>query len=227
MSSRAPFFEPPLPPADDMEEPGGFVNLPWTPPMNVVPVSVPVDADVFVSDSVVVRVPEIQVFDRGMLLRLEAWVHPEAAVRAAGVHGLPEEPRLGILLGDGTKLGSGEPGHSPDVAPDEPGSPERPSLVMNGGGGGELRTTQSWWLHPVPDRDAELVVEWEALEVPETFVPLDLVAVREASTRARVLWHVPDADYPEGGWFGWSTIGGSVYSGSPEVQGDDPRDGRA
>jgi hypothetical protein len=195
-----------------MEEPQRFVNHPWTPPINVVPVSVPVDADVFTSDSVVLRVPEIQAFDRGMLLRVEAWVHPQAAERAVGEHGLPEEPRVGILLGDGTKLGAGEPGYSPDMAPEEPGSPERPSLVMSGGGTGELRATQSWWLYPVPEGDAELVVAWEALDVPETFVPLDLVAVREASARARVLWHVPDADHPEGGWFGWSTMEGTAYT---------------
>jgi hypothetical protein len=117
MSSRAPFFEPPLPPPEKMEEPRRFVNHPWTPPINVVPVSVPVDADAFTSDSVVIRVPEIQAFDRGMLLRVEAWVHPGAAVRAVGVHGLPEEPRVGILLGDGTKLRAGEPGTPPTSHP--------------------------------------------------------------------------------------------------------------
>lgn len=222
MSSREPFFEPPLPQPEEAREPRTFANVPWAPPINVVPVTVPVEDDVVATEKVVIRVQDILAYDRGMLLRVEAWLHPDSAALAEGPHGLPEEPRVGMLLGTGTKLGAGEPGHIPDVAPDEPESPPVPLFTMAGGGAGELRVTQTWWVAPVPDGEADLVVAWAALDVPETFVRLDLDAVREASGRARELWALPDVEAGEYGWFAYAPGGHMAYpfSGDTATGGD-------
>lgn len=211
MSSRPPFFEPRHPPEQESREQPRFVNHPWMPPLNVVPVVVPLNLDVVTSDLVVVRVPEVRAFDRGMLVEVEAWLHPDAAARVDGSDGLPDEPRVGLLLGDGTRLGAGETGPSPDAAPEPPDAPTEPLFVQYGAGSGELRANQSLWVAPVPEGNAELVVAWDALHVPETYSMLDLAAVREAATRARELWPLPDSDGEEFGWFAYAPRGGTAY----------------
>ena len=215
MSDRAPFFEPPHPPVDEPEEPARFVNHPWMPPLNVVPTVVALNLEVVETDLVVMRVAEVRVFDRGMLVETEAWVHPESAARAYGAYGMSEEPRVGLLLDDGTKLGSRESGTSPDLPPDAPNVPTAPMFVQHGGASGELRVGQSWWVSPLPAGDAELVVSWSAFDVPETFVRLDLSAVREAAQRARELWPLPDHQGEEFGWFAHAPWAGTTYTPPP------------
>ncbi|WP_353953438.1 hypothetical protein V6K52_08470 [Knoellia sp. S7-12] len=223
MSSREPFFEPPLPPPEEPERDRQFANVPWSPPINVVPVVVPIGVDVVVTDDVVIRVMDAQAYGRGVLLRVETWVHPESAMRAQDRHGMPEEPQVGMLLGDGTKVGAGGPGHSPDVGPGEPGTASAPLFVNAGGGAGELRVTQTWWVSPVPDGAAEMVVAWTALDVPETFVPLDLDVVRDASARAKELWPLPDVEDGSYGWFAYAPGGHTAYTSSlgHSLDGDD------
>ncbi|MFC7488179.1 hypothetical protein ACOCJ7_17550 [Knoellia sp. CPCC 206453] len=214
MSSRAPFFEPPLPQPDEPEETRQFANVPWAPPINVVPAVVPIEVDVVATDNVVIRVMDAQAYDRGMSLRIETWVNPDSASRAQDRHGLPEEPQVGLLLDDGTKLGAGDLGHSPDVGPDEPGTADAPLFIPTGGISGELRASQHMWIAPVPAGEAELVVAWSSLDVPETFVSLDLGAVREASGQARELWPLPDVTESEMGWFAYAPGGHTAYTSS-------------
>jgi len=222
MSSRAPFFEPPLPQPEEPDELRQFANVPWAPPINVVPVIIPVEADVIATPQVAIRVSDIQAYDRGMLLRVEAWVHPEAAPRPADVHAhyLHEEPRVGLLLGDGTKLGAPADGPTPDMAASEPGTVV-PVFASIGGISGELRASQSFWVSPIPDGTVELVVAWEALDVPETFLALELDAVRAASSGARELWPVPDADLEHSGWFASAPGGHTAYGPSLTLTTDD------
>jgi hypothetical protein len=225
MNSREPFFEPPLAPVDEgQDDQPRFANHPWSPPINVVPVIIPVETDVIATPQVVIRVHDIQAYDRGMLLRVESWVHPEAAPRPADVHYLHEEPRVGLLLGDGTKLGAPADGPTPDMAAPEPGTVV-PIFAPTGGISGELRASQSVWVSPVPDGTAELVVAWEALDVPETFLALDLDAVRAASRGARELWSVPDADLEQGGWFAYAPGGHTAYKPSLTLPMDDDGEG--
>ena len=221
MSSRERFFEAPLPQPEEPEESRQFANVPWAPPINVVPALVPIEVDVVATDDVVIRVMDVRAYDRGMLLRVETWVQPDSAIRAQDRHGMPEEPQVGLLLGNGTKLGAGDPGHSPDVGPDEPGSIAAPLFITAGGGTGELSVTQTFWVTPLPDGGAELVVAWKALDVPETFVQLDLDAVREASTRAKELWPLPDMDTQDVGWFGYAPGGHTAYASSFDLTMDD------
>ena len=223
MSSREPFFEPPPPPADEgSDDQARFANHPWSPPINVVPVIIPVQADVIATGQVVIRVHDIQVYDRGMVVRVESWVHPEAAPRPAGVHYLHEEPRVGLLLSDGTKLGASAEGPSPDIRASEPDSAAVPIFAPTGGISGELRASQSFWVSPIPDGTAELVVAWEVLNVPETLLTLDLDAVREASSAAHELWPVPDAQLDAAGWFAYSPLGHAAYTPSLSDEFDDP-----
>lgn len=224
MSSREPFFEPPLPPPDEPQPQRTFANVPWAPPLNVVPAVVPVEADVVATEDVVIRVMDIRAYDRGMLLRVEAWVHPDSATRAQNRHGLPEEPQVGLLLDRTIKLGAGEPGHSPDVGPGEDGTPSAPLFMMAGGGTGELSVTQTWWVSPVPDGDAELVVAWEAFDVPETFLSLDLDAVRAASARTTELWPLPDVETQQGGWFAYAPGGQAAYTSGLSLSFDNDQD---
>ncbi|KGN39549.1 hypothetical protein [Knoellia subterranea] len=222
MSSREPFFEPPPPPEDEGVTARTFANHPWSPPINVVPVVVPVHADVVATPSVVIRVTDIAAYDRGMLVTLEGWVHPDVASVTQGAYGMHEMPRVGLLLEDGTRLGAGDPRHSPDVGPVESGTAERPGFDMSGGSSGDLRSSQSFWVHPIPRGGAEVVVAWEILDVPETYLPLDLDAVREMSAAARELWPLPDVTDMEMGWFAYAPHGGaSAYGSTLDLQLDD------
>jgi len=224
MNSRTPFFEPLPGPVDEGQDTQPrFANHPWSPPINVVPVIVPVEADIIAIPDVVIRVHDIQAYDRGMLLRVETWVRPEAVPRPAAASYLHEEPRVGLLLSDGTKLGSDAQGHSPDLVPDG-GSAVVTTFVPAGGISGELRASQSFWVNPIPVGDAELVVAWEALDVPETFFELDLAPVRAASAHARELWPVPDAVLEGTGWFAYAPGGPTAYTTSSSLTSDDESD---
>lgn len=99
--------------------------------------------------------------------------------------------------------------------------------MMAGGGTGELSVTQTWWVSPVPDGDAELVVAWEAFDVPETFLSLDLDAVRAASARATELWPLPDVETQERGWFAYAPGGQAAYTSSLSLSFDNGHDDEA
>ena len=195
MTSRDPFFEP-LPTGET--EPGGervLGNVPWVPPLNVVPVLLPLEVDVAATDAVVLRLGHAQVYDRGVQLHLEGWLHPDASSRVEGAYGMRSEPRVGLLLGDGTKVGARADGAG---APDF-GSVAGTSLSRTEGGSSDLRLTQTWWVRPVPTEPFELVVSWADVDVPETFVAIDGAAMEAASRGARELWPLADLE----GEFGW------------------------
>lgn len=224
MSSREPFFEPPRHEQDVADEPRRYANLPWSPPLNVVPVVVPIEVHIAATSDVVMRLMDAQAFDRGMVLRVEAWVHPDAADRAQGRHGLPVEAQIGLLLADGTKLGAGGPEDAFDAAPHEAGTPAAPVFTPIGGMSGDLRAAQNFWIAPIPPDAAELVVAWSALGVAETFLPLDLDEIRTASARAKELWPLPDATEQTGGWFGHSSGGHAAYTSTLSLAFDDEGD---
>lgn len=202
MSSREPFFEPIPPDPEDVENALTFTNQPWAPPLNVLPARLPFDRDVVATDTVVIRLAEVRVYDRGFVVEIDSWVHPGAAPRPGRPHWLHDGPRVGVLLGDGTKLGFGFADDRSDFPPSA-GTPEHPLFHGCGGTSHDIRCNQSYWISPAPVGSAELVVAWPALEVGETFAPLDLDRIRAAQGDARVLWPLPDAPEFEGGWFAY------------------------
>lgn len=206
MPSRDPFFEP-LPAVED--EPEGerlLGNLPWVPPLNVVPVLLPLSLDVAATDSVVIRLGHALVYDRGLELHLQAWLHPESLPRIEGAYGMWSEPRVGLLLGDGTKVGA----TAKEPVPQEIGDTESTILTRTDGGSSDLRLTQTWWVRPVPEGPFELVVSWSDVDVPETFVPLDGAAMRTVGGGARELWPLADIE-GDFGWFAYTPGDDAAY----------------
>ncbi|HOT57463.1 MAG TPA: hypothetical protein PL014_09980, partial [Ornithinibacter sp.] len=163
--SDAPFFEPLPDPEELSEEEEQVVDLPWAPPSHIVGVIVPVDVDVFRSDDVAVRVTHAACFGRGLELHVSAWVRPGSQPRQTDQrhHWRDHEPRVGVRLADGTRLGHRHP-HSPPPEEVEgaKGADEPTVSLTQMGGVGEMgRASSSWWLYPIPDGDSfEVVVEW-------------------------------------------------------------------
>lgn len=203
----APFFEP-FPEPPDVDEPPE-VDLSWMPPQHAVGVLVPLDVEVHRGRDVVVRVTHATVHRRGLELHVATWLRPGAPRRAGRFDWPGAEPRCGVRLEDGTRIG-----HDPRAEhhPSE-GAGDRVSWMMTGGEGGSLRWRQSWWLHPIPEGDRlDVVVAWEHAGVPESSAVLDLAALRAAAEREEVLWDPPPAPEELGvGWFGYASPPGPTY----------------
>jgi hypothetical protein len=109
----------------------------------------------------------------------------------------PELLRLGVEFSDGRRASSlgemldGSSTALTAVAGDEePPDPERDVFMTPGGGGGSARrSTQSYWIWPLPPPGLlTFVCEWPAFDIAETAVELDAETIREASRRARPVW---------------------------------------
>ncbi|HJQ73889.1 MAG TPA: hypothetical protein VJ814_03310, partial [Gaiellaceae bacterium] len=112
----------------------------------------------------------------------------------------PEVLRLGVQFSDGRKATNVD-GRMPFGMPGEPDEPpEGPVLFPRGGGGGDGRWQQGFWVWPLPPAGPlAFVCEWPAAGIPETRNEIDAALVRDAAADAAVLW--PDAeDRSEGGW---------------------------
>jgi len=214
--SDAPFFEPLPDPEELSDEEEQVVDLPWAPPSHIVGVIVPVDVDVFRSDDVAVRVTHAACFGRGLELHVSAWVRPGSQPRQTDQrhHWRDHEPRVGVRLADGTRLGHRHP-HSPPPEEVEgaKGADEPTVSLTQMGGVGEMgRASSSWWLYPIPDGDFfEVVVEWSHLGVPESSARIDLAALRDAAAREDVLWDAPPPPGEGFGWFAYAPMSGSAF----------------
>jgi hypothetical protein len=126
----------------------------------------------------------------------------------------PDLLMLGIQFSDGrkaTNLGS--------RMSDEP--PEGPVLSPRGGGGGEGRWQQEFWVWPLPpEGPLAFVCEWPAASIPETRSEIDSAVVRDAATDAAVLW--PDSETRDDS--GWASYGTHQVVLSAEPQSEPPTD---
>jgi hypothetical protein len=222
--SDAPFFEPWPDPEDDEGGDSQEVDLPWMPPAHVAGVVVPVAVDLVRRADLLVRMTHVVAHERGLELHVGTWLRPGTRRPVTGTEApywQAQEPRIGLRLADGTRLGHRPPHASPPEA-------ERPSAYFTQlqGDGGGLRSSSSWWLHPLPDGDElEVVVEWQHQGVPETSTALDLAALRAAAAQEEVLWAPPPAP-AEGdsfGWFAFAPMSGAVYTSSLDVAVDSPQ----
>ncbi|NHA69106.1 hypothetical protein [Phycicoccus flavus] len=216
-----PFFDPWPDPEEDDAAPDPDVDLPWLPPTHVLGVVVPLDAAAFDSADVVVRVVRAVAYRRGVELTVDVRRRPGSRPPASG----PEdwrglEPRVGVRLADGTRVG-----HRPEGVPPPPGEDgDGPSLTRTGTEGSGLRHSTSWWLTPFPaGASLEVVVQWTTHGVPESAATLDLAALRRAAEDERELW--PPAPRPAGsgaGWFAYAPVSHAVLGpagdAGPEVE---------
>ncbi|WP_377643272.1 hypothetical protein [Oryzobacter terrae] len=217
-----PFFEPWPEPGDD-EPQHQDVDLPWMPPVHTVGVVVPLGVDAHRGPDVVVRVTHAVAHRRGLEVHVGTWVRPGARRDATAADGAwhEQEPRVGIRLADGTRLG-----HRPAHGPPPPGDdePSASSLTQVSGNGGGLHSTTAWWVHPLPQGEAfDVVVQWEHQGVPESAARVALAPLHEAAEREDVLWDPPPSptDQPLG-WFAHAPLGGEAYRSSVAVVIDEP-----
>jgi hypothetical protein len=139
--------------------------MPWMPPVHVAGVVVPVAADAYRGDDAVVRVTHVVAFQRGLEVHVETRLRPGTRRPVATFDDTwrAQEPRIGILLADGTRLGH-RPPHGPP-APDLESTTA--SLTQLQGHGGGLHFSSGWWLSPFPEAAARETVLWDPPPEPE------------------------------------------------------------
>lgn len=198
-----PFFEPlPQPPGAE-DQPPVYVQLPWQPPVNVVPVSVGGTVVLARTDDTVVAMAGLEVYAAGVAFTVHTWLRPGTEVQDDPHWSWRDGPRIGILLEDGTKVGAA----TDDIPHDIDSRPEVPRLIGLGGTGGGIHELKHYWLYPVPAGERwTFVVEWSARGLPETRVAFDARPVHEAAAAsAGPLWELPTPpDDKEYGWFGYA-----------------------
>lgn len=70
-----------------------------------------------------------------------------------------------------------------------PPEPEAPLLTAHGGSGSDGRWDQSCWVWGLPpEGPMGVVVEWPAEGIEETRVDIDSALLREAASRAEIVW---------------------------------------
>lgn len=117
--------------------------------------------------------------------------HPRA--RRGGIR--TDMLRFGLQLADGRKVTNLEYPNFGRAA-----EPPGPVLMPRGGGGGGRRSEQSFWAWPLPPPGPlAFVCEWPSQGIDLTRVEVDSELIRNAASRAQVLW--PD----HGGDGGWET----------------------
>ncbi len=99
----------------------------------------------------------------------------------------PEIPaemlRLGVEFGDGSKATNTEGRHA------GAGRPGTPVMNQRGGGGDGSSWRQTQWVWPLPpDGPLAFVCEWPSMGIPLTRAEVDSGAVRQAASRAQVVF---------------------------------------
>ena len=198
-----PFFEP-LPPSPASEDqPQVYVQLPWQPPVNVVPVSVAGTVELGRSADTVVAMTSLEVYPAGVAFTVQTWQRPGTEL-VDNHWGWTNALRVGVLLEDGTKIGA-----APHEGPPEDlnSVPETPRIAGLSGVGGGIHGSMQHWLYPLPAGERwTFVTEWLARGIPETRTAFDARPVHQAAAAsAGPLWELPTP--PEGaeyGWFGYA-----------------------
>jgi hypothetical protein len=196
-----PFFEP-LPEPQREDQAPVYVQMPWQPPINVVPVSVGDTVVLARTHDTVAALCGLEVYPTGLALTVHTWQRPGTEHRDAD-HWW-HELRIGLLLEDGTKIGAVADEGLPD---DINAVPATPRLTGLGGSGGGIHQSGQHWLYPIPSGNRwTFVIEWLARGIPETRVTFDARHVHEAAAASSgELWDLPKP--PEGteyGWFGYA-----------------------
>jgi hypothetical protein len=200
----------------------------WQRPETVIPGSVPGDVVLVRTEELAVAVGSVRAYPNGF----EFTVHVRH--RSTGEDGGPgmthpfewhrhgrgdvapaDVLRLGVLYADGRRTATTArhpswPGDADDAG--------RLILQQGGGGGNEHGWDNDFWVHPLPpDGPVTLVTSWLEHDVAETRAELDGAAIREAATRAVILWP-DDPDLESSG--GWRSQTVTAYSSDePDADG--------
>ena len=197
-----PFFEP-LPERQRVEDHRPvYVQMPWQPPVNVVPVSVGGTVVLGRTDDTVVAMAGLEVYPAGMAFTVQTWQRPGTEL-VEDEWAWRNAVRIGVLLEDGTKIGAARE----DLPENLNIVPETPRIAQLGGIQGGIHDRLQHWLYPLPRGERwTFVVEWLARGIPETRTAFDARPVHEgAAASAGPLWELPTP--PEGaeyGWFGYA-----------------------
>jgi hypothetical protein len=185
------FFEPPPPPPEPPEE---HRQPAWIgPPENELGVAVPARHVLFRTDELAIALLGIVVFSNGVEMNVvmrrpdipdepdPMHAHMHARRMRSGTLA-PEIFRFGVEYADGRKATN--IGHPPFGE-----EPTGPVLMQRGGGGGGRSWSFGYWLWPLPPPGPlRVVIEWPALNVPQTDLELDGATLVAAAADVDVLW---------------------------------------
>lgn len=189
-----------------VEQPTGWAPPLWDRPSEaIMGTSVGISALVAKSDRVAVALGHFEAYPNGFTFQLIIrgnpmaprpgdLTRPGAMMLRAGPPGMQRGPRLGLEFSDGQRVVEGhgfELMRSQD-GKDDQGIPTSPVLMPRGGGGGSDHFAMRYWSFPLPPSGSiKVFIEWEDLGIPETMVEIDADAIRDAASRAVVLWEGP------------------------------------
>ena len=192
-------FFPPDPPEDELETPEIEQDPRWNPPVDEVPVIVPIGEALAVTDTVAVVVSHARVFQNGVEIVIDRrsrrgdrtrreWEALQWSSHASFPGNGPDRLRYGMALGDGQHLlldMPAWPGGEDDM--------DAHSLIAAGGGGsgGPDYTVNldGMWLWPLPpEGPLEIVMQWPGEGIPESRVVLDGGALRARAAESRKVW---------------------------------------
>jgi hypothetical protein len=186
------FFEP-LPP----EKPQRIRQ--WGPPAwdrpseGTLPATFAVDGLLHRNDAVAVCVDCLKVYPNGFTINIVILTNPHTAHERVGVMGEAGRRRMlrvGVRFADGRSAGRSAtwPGGG-SMSKDDQGIPTEPVLRMTGGGGGTGRWRFGAWVFQLPpEGPLEIFVGLPVAGLEEASVTVDGGSVREAASRATVLW---------------------------------------
>lgn len=211
-------------------------------PDNEIGWGLPVSVVLARTQDAAVAVTHMTVFTTGVAFNLAVRlrVAPEG-LRRGGLHelispygppGMDVDPNRRLLFG--VEFADGRTATNLGTHQWPPGPPDdhEPTLTPNGGGGGELRVDNAFWLTPVPpDGPFTFVCSWPAFGITETKHVIENAELGAASTRSTTLWArqpvnhepppPPQPKRPLTGWF--------AYAGRPrttshtKIADEDPR----
>ena len=201
------FFKSPAAPPEPPRRP----VVPWDgPPANVLGAAVPVDLVIASSEQAVVTVGALTAYSTGFEFEYIVRVREEKFGellpethrwhrRVGDGEELPDELfRFGIEFADGSRVTTLESRPPSDLAAEDA---RGPAMVPRGGGGSFERWVGQWWVWPLPPGGLmAFVCEWPAAGIGLTCVEFDASRLREAATRARILWEGDAAASPGAGY---------------------------
>lgn len=200
------FFEP-RPPQPDVSAvvPTGWAPPAWDRPSEaILGAPVGINALVAKTDRVAVALGHFEAYPNGFTFHLiiqgnpmaprPVIADPSTRMLMMGAPGPHRGARLGLEFADGQRAAEGQGFqlmHSSD-GKDEQGIPTSPVLMPRGGSGGTDRFAMRYWSFPLPPSGSmKVFIEWEDVGIPETMVEIDADAIRDAASRAVVLWDSP------------------------------------
>jgi hypothetical protein len=199
-----PFFEPLPEPEPLGEPPRVYLKTPWQPPQNIVPVPLDTSVELARTDDTVLVLSDVEVYPQGVAYAVRVWLRPGTEPDPEQHHysPWPDEPRLGWLLDDGTKIGS-RVNEATQLGPDEGAESGQPRVSGLGSSAGDIVGSVHQWLYPVPPGERwTAVVEWAARGIPETRTVVDAAPIHAAAGASDgELWPLPDPPEGEYGWF--------------------------